>query len=277
MFQGIGGVGLVHHARYPQEPYNEWSFELVVKKTAAGGASAELTDDGISLLVPTLNRPKDMEVFAVNVDATTKDPSHVEIIFGIHGDDPASIAKAGELSAALKVTVRCEIISRYSDGKAHLTYFWNQLYERAHHPILGFFGDDVVFKTPGWDEDIRQEFSKSKTVMVLCNDVTIKRGKEATLFFTHKVVHEKVGYYLYPKFRRWFMDTFWDLVYRSEGKLIYKEGIITEHLCPDIFINRRDTTYNDMQPYKDSDKLVWQSPETRTELDRAAGILRSIE
>jgi predicted SAM-dependent methyltransferase/glycosyltransferase involved in cell wall biosynthesis len=32
ILEKIGGVELVHHARHPEEPHGEWSFELVVKK-----------------------------------------------------------------------------------------------------------------------------------------------------------------------------------------------------------------------------------------------------
>jgi predicted SAM-dependent methyltransferase len=278
IFQRIGNVELIHHGRYPQEPYKEWSFELVIRKNSSGTALEPIkkSDEGISLLIPTLNRPANMEEFAVNVDATTKDPNFVEILFGIHEEDTASIAKAEELNKKLKIQIRHKIIKRFSDGKVHLSYLWNQLYKEAQYPILGYFGDDVIFKTLGWDEEVRVEFSKSKTIMVLCNDVHIQRGKQATLFFTHKLVHDKVGYYLNMKFRRWFMDTFWDIVYRGMGKLIYKDWLITEHRHPDIFPDRKDETYTRMEAFKEQDRQRWQSNETRVELNRVVEILKEL-
>jgi len=254
--KNIGGVEFIHKDRHPE--LSEWSFELVVRK--AGGKKILLCDDGISLLIPTFQRPQGMKNFALSVDATCKDPSKVEILFGVHSDDTDSIQAAHELSETCKIKVYAEIIDRYSDGKAHLSFLWNQLYQRANYKILGYFGDDVLFKTPGWDEEVRKEFGVSKTVLVLCNDVHCQMGKQATLCCTHKIVHEKIGFYLYPKLRRWYMDTFWDIIYRSAKRLHYRPDIITEHLHPTAFADRADKVYLDMEPFKGPDKILWESP-----------------
>jgi SAM-dependent methyltransferase len=269
----IGGVKLVHHSRNIGE---EWSFELVVKKTDEE-KEQPMTGEGISILLPTLNRPDSMGVFAMAVDQTTKFPENVEIIFGVHEEDTASIQKATELKDRCKISIRYEIIKRFPDGKINLSFLWNQVYVKALHPILGYFSDDVVFHTPGWDEEVRREFAKDKTILVCCNDVHIQRGRVATLFFTHKCVHEKFGIYMNDRFRRWYDDTYWDLIYRGAGKLHYREDLIMEHLHPTKFPEKTDQVYKNMEIFKDEDSRIFFSPEIQEEIRRRAEELKNFK
>ena len=266
MLQKLGGVELVHHARYNPKDHNEWSFELVVRKI--GPETKPIIVDksmGISLLIPTLNRPASIEAFSAALNNTCFNPETVEIVFGVHADDKASIDKIAELKPKMKIDLRCEVIDRHPEG-VHLAFLWNQLYPRAKYDIVGYFGDDVIFHTPGWDDEIRLEFMADKSIMVSCNDVHIHQGKTSTLFFTHKSVHDRFGFYLHPRFRRWYTDTFWDLVYRNAGKLHYREDLVTEHFSPDVFKDRTDDVYRNMQKLKGTDGPIWNSPETREQI-----------
>lgn len=277
IFQKIGGVQLIHHAVHSQPPANEWSFELVVKKGEKQEKKEITTNhEGISFLVPTLNRPQNIQDFSTGIDINTKEPENVEIVFGIHEEDIESINKIKELNPKLKIDIRYEIINRYKDGKVHLSFLWNQLYSRAKYPIIGYFGDDVLCHTPGWDIEVKKEFEKDKTILVSTNDVHIQRGKKATLFFTHKSVHDKIGFYLNPKYRRWYMDAFWDIVFKHAGKLHYRQDIVMEHLHPDVFENRLDDTYKNMEGYKSSDKEIWVSDENNNEIKQCIKILKTM-
>lgn len=272
IFEKIGGVTLLHS----QDPVgNEWSFELVVQKQ--GGPVMGMNGEGISLLIPTLNRPANMERFALSVNNTSTLPEGVEIIFGVHEEDTESIQKAVELKSQCKISIRHEIIKRYPDGKINLSFLWNQLYAQAANPILGYFGDDVVFWTPGWDEEVRKEFLTNKTIMVCTNDVHVQRGKQATLFFTHVAVHAHFGLYLDERFRRWFNDTYWDNIYRAAGKLHYREDIVCEHIHPDKFPDKADQVYRNMEKFKDSDAQLWRTAEVQWDIRSKAQQLAQLK
>lgn len=274
VFESIGGVKLIHHGLHPET--QEWSFELVVQKNNPAKEEEQPEGQGISILVPTLNRPNSIEKFSKSVDGVTADPRNVEIVFGVHSNDRESIEKILHVDSQTKISVRCEIIDRYPDGKPHLSFLWNQIYDRAKYPIVGYFGDDVIFKTPGWDQEIRKEM-EDHSKMVMCNDVHVQRGKQATLFFTHKTVHERIGYYLSMDYRRWFADTMLGKIYADAGKRVYREDIITEHLHPDVFPDRVDETYKKMDNFKEEDRRIWNQNSTRDEIDRCSSIIRGIE
>jgi len=272
IFEKIGGMKLIHHARHSLQE-NEWSFDLVVQKTENKTKEMEENVEGISILVPTFKRPENIENFTLSVDGTTSDPRNIEIVFGVHEEDKESIKKIKELKT--KIEIRYKLILNHPEG-VHLAYLWNQVYEKAKYQILGYFGDDVLFRTPGWDREIRKEFAKDRIVMVSCNDVHVKKGSTATLFFTHKTVHEKVGFYLNPKYRRWYTDTFWNDVFRKAGKIHYREDIVMEHLAPDVFKEKRDEIYNRMEKFKKSDQIIWCTPESQKEIETISQIVKNL-
>ena len=275
ILEKIPGTKLIHHSLHPET--KEWSFELVIQKNGTDQENALTEFEGISFLIPTLNRPQGMEQFAVSVDKTTNHPQNIEIVFGVHAEDQASIQKASELKQKLRIDIRSEIIERYQDKQIHLSFLWNQIYQKAKGPIVGYFGDDVIFHTPGWDDEVRKEFLADKAILVCCNDVHVQKGKIATLFFTHKLVHDKFGFYLDMRFRRWYNDTFWDSVFRHAGKLHYREDLIAEHLHPDKFPDKADMVYKNMEHFKDIDGNLWRTPEIQNEIIAKAAVLKEMK
>lgn len=275
VFKTIGGVDLIHHGRYPER--NEWSFELVVKKNVTGIKDEPIEPEGISFLIPSRNRPQGIETLSMSIDQNTADPRNIEIIFGIDDTDTASKSKIDELKTKLRLEIRYEIMKPWPDNKVHLSNLWNQCYKVSKYPIVGYFGDDVIFQTPGWDIEVRKEFAKDKVILLNCNDVHVQRGKQATLFFTHKISHEAIGYYLCERFRRWYSDTLMEHIFRYAGKFKYREDIVTEHLHPDAFPDRIDETYSRMESLKGNDHLQWNSAQTRSEVVKFGTLLKNIK
>jgi hypothetical protein len=106
--------------------------------------------------------------------------------------------------------------------------------------------------------------------------VHVQRGKQATLFFTHKTVHEQIGYYLSEKFRRWYSDTLLEQIFRYAGKYKYREDIITEHMHPDAFPERADDTYKRMESLKGNDHIQWRSAHTQEEIAKFGALLKNL-
>jgi hypothetical protein len=229
---------------------------------------------GISILVPTLNRPQNIEALTRSIERTTQHPEDVEILFGIHEDDHASIKMISALMLeGLRITVRAEFLDR--PAEFNLSKLWNELYARAKHNILGFFGDDVLFRTTGWDDEVRAEFENDYKILLHCNDVH-QRGKYAALFFTHRKVHDAIGYYMNEKFARVHMDTSHVLAFQALDRVVYRDDILTEHLHPTIFSERADKTYTDSNKYIPHDAEMVTSDENQTEMTRCAEIIATM-
>jgi glycosyltransferase involved in cell wall biosynthesis len=98
-----------------------------------------------SLLMPTRGRPQRALRFLQSVRETASVRERVEIILYVDEDDPGS---HGIADAALDMQVI--IGPRQSMGANNGACF-----ERARGDIIILVNDDVVIRTPGWDEQIR--------------------------------------------------------------------------------------------------------------------------
>lgn len=230
-----------------------------------------MEDEHIAILVPTFSRPHNVIRMSTSFLATVRQPEKISIVFGIHAEDTASIAAVKEMN---HFSIAYELITRHVDNLVHLAHFWNQLYLKVPASILGFFGDDVIFRTKGWDCEVRKEFSKDKKILVFFNDVHIQKGRMATLFFTHRDVHENVGFYMFPNFRRIYMDAFWSDVFRNAGKQIYRPDLIAEHRHPQAFPAAYDHVFRDMEKFYQQDEAIWLSSEMRVLVNKVSDYLR---
>ena len=227
----------------------------------------------LTLLVPTCGRPENMRQLAHSVEGTVADPARVSLTFGIHPDDRASQRAAAELVDENKICIRTLSLER--EPVLNLSRLWNRLYEGTNDPILGFFGDDVVFRTPGWDFSVREEF-RSDLRFLIYGDDRLQRGQLATLFFTHRRIHQEMGLYMNESFRRIYMDTWWDRIYRSQKRARYRPDLIFEHLHPSIHPEREDEMFRRMSVLEAPDETTWASQKSQRELAQAISRFRRV-
>ena len=220
----------------------------------------------ITLPVPTCGRPENMRQLTRSVEATTSAPGRVGITFGIHPEDGESLRMAELLSQESRIRVRTIRLTR--DPELSLTRLWNRLYAATWEPIVGFFGDDVVFRSAGWDFSVREEFRRDAGILVFGDD-RLQSGRQATLFFTHRWVHDHFGFYMPERFRRWYMDTWWDCIYRKGKRAHYRPDLIFEHLHPSLNPARIDANFQRLESLIPQDQIEWESAENQKELGRA--------
>src|SRR6266705_3622822 len=97
----------------------------------------------ISILLPTRKRPQFLERMVNSARETCAVPP--EIVVYVDDDDPESAVKAEELG--LKLIIGPRII---------MTDYWNQCYAKSAGDIVMQAGDDIVFRTPGWDAMVEE-------------------------------------------------------------------------------------------------------------------------
>ena len=121
----------------------------------------------ISILCPTRGRPEFMESLVQSAYETAGKPisiKYLQFIFYIDEDDSGSISKLDSLKHGFnegtwdKVNVDAVIGPRINLSEA-----WNRCYEKADGDILFHAGDDLIFKTRGWDAMVRIQFRESRT------------------------------------------------------------------------------------------------------------------
>lgn len=150
----------------------------------------------ISLLVPSRERLNLKLTLICSIITTVRDINNVELIFGIDEDDPTrDIVHKIALSIPF-----VRVVDIKNEGKfIGINKIWNLLYPHAMGDILGYIGDDMVFKTQNWDSKIIDEFTgknlpSDKIKLVHCYDGFRDRDEICVNAFLHKKYTDIVGY-----------------------------------------------------------------------------------
>ena len=193
----------------------------------------------ISLLCPTRKRPDFMQSLWDSVVSTSHNIQNIELVFRIDEDDKEAIDKFEEMkSSQVKVVIG-------KRGSGNLSKMWNECCEVSSGEILMHCGDDIRFRTVGWDKVVLDEFEKYEDKIVLVyGDDGIREDDLATHGFIHKNWVDVVGYFLPPYFSSDMNDYWLTDVAKGIGRL-NKINILTEHLHPVAGKHEWDETHRD--------------------------------
>ncbi len=179
----------------------------------------------ISLLLPTRNRPQNLRRLMQSLCETT-DRDLPEIIAYLDDDDTLSPPVCEDLEIDTVVSPR---------GTVKLSDMWNKCYAAAdpESEIFMLAGDDMVFKTYGWDNQVVRAFEAFEDRLVLVHGDDLYFGcMLGTHCFVHRRWIETVGYFTPPYFSAEFADTWVNHVAEFIGRRIFLPFIV-EHLHPE--------------------------------------------
>lgn len=168
-----------------------------------------------------------------SIRATETAPT--EVVFYIDNDDAASLDAIGALDASAVVGERIVM----SD-------MWNEAARAATGDILMQCGDDIVFRTPGWDTQVEDAFAAVPDRIVLVHgDDGYSHGSYATHPFLHRAWMDTVGYLVPPYFSCDWSDRWvWDVAERID-RITYLPDVVTEHRHPVVGLAEWDLTHTE--------------------------------
>ena len=212
----------------------------------------------ISILLPTRKRPEKLQRLVTSLRETSS--VFPEIVVYIDDDDIESAEKAKTLD--IKYIIGPKLV--FSD-------YWNKCYEQCVGDILMMAADDVIFKTPGWDVMVEEEFAKwpDKIVLVHGNDI----GNDlqiASYPFLHRRWAEVVGYFSPPYFVSGGCDVWINavakFVNRRQGAPFFLEQI--NAIKHDVIIKYSEQYINLFE------KRLADCAKLQEEIDQHAGVLQ---
>lgn len=138
-----------------------------------------------SLLVPTRGRPALLARFLESVQTTSADWSRIEIVLGLDADDAAS-----RLIDFDSLAVR-HAIGPPGRSMGQLN---RDCLATARGRFLVLLNDDVVFRTPGWDDLVAEALRRfpDDIVLLFCND-ELFRGRLATFPLVSRRAVQAIG------------------------------------------------------------------------------------
>jgi len=160
----------------------------------------------ISILCPTRGRPSNMERLVKSVLETST--CQIDFAFYFDDDDRDSHFKYVELKDKMEGD-RCKFVGviepRFSCIMSEMT---NRCYNILKNPEIIFTaGDDVVFRTPGWDEEVIENFEEFPDKILCCYGEDGYNKDIGTHLFLHRNWIETVGYVVPPIFSADYSDT----------------------------------------------------------------------
>lgn len=179
----------------------------------------------IDLLLPTRQRPKQLRRLVDSINATASHPETIRIVTYIDDDDHSY----DDLQLDIKwVQVRGP---RERENITNLSLMWNLCYEASSADLIMHCGDDIVFRTPGWDGLVRNAFDAvpDKILFAFGRDGYQDGNNFGTHGFIHRKWVETAGFLFPPLFVSDYNDTFLNDVSKLIGR--HREiDIYTEHL-----------------------------------------------
>jgi hypothetical protein len=114
-----------------------------------------------------------------------------------------------------------------------LSECWNQLAQVAQGDILGMASDDIRYRTPGWDQKVRDAFDRypDRIAFVYGRDGFADRRMGTHGFLSREWVNT-VGYFTWGEFPADYADTWLNEIANMIGRRVYIPSILTEHLHP---------------------------------------------
>ena len=202
----------------------------------------------ISLCCPTRGRPDNIRRFVASALGQAFMCHNVECLFYVDEDDPSpkpDIPK--ELMAYCRFIVGPRIT---------LSECTNQCAKEAKGEILGYMGDDIIFRTEDWETYVEDAFeeSKDKILLVYGRD-GYQDEKLATHGFVSRRWYETLGYLVPPYFVSEYSDTWLTQIAQSLGRLHYIPELYTEHMHPIAGKAAWDKTHEERKARGDAAKV----------------------
>lgn len=201
----------------------------------------------ISILVPTRGRPANVQRLVNSAYTTSALPP--QFIFYVDEDDPRRDETVhAAVTAGATITIGPRIV---------LSEMWNRCAELATNDIMMHCGDDIVFRTSGWDTVVLDAFSRFPDKLILVHgDDGYQRERIATHGFYHRNWVETLGYFVPPYFSSDYNDLWLTEVADAIGRRLYLPHVYTEHMHPSAGKGELDQTHIDRLARHNEDNVA---------------------
>jgi hypothetical protein len=209
-----GHLGIYPFSISDFRPYRD---ECILRAKIKGEYPMEVPPMKISILCPTRGRPGNVKRLIDSAIATAAVTP--EFVFYVDEDDQT-----------FPQTVELPDVRVVRGERITLSAMWDKCAEAATGEILMQAGDDIVFRTNGWDEQVRRAFASFPDRLVFVHgDDGIYGSKFGTHGFIHRAWEDAVGYVVPPYFSSDMADVWLNEVANAINRRVFLP-FVTEHM-----------------------------------------------
>jgi hypothetical protein len=223
----------------------------------------------ISLLLPSRGRPKLVERFLHSVAAESAHPELIEVVLCVDDDDTGSHGIVSD-----ELAVKLVIVPRQTMGAYNAICL-----EHTTGEITIAVNDDIVVRTKGWDNKVRELDARYPDCVYLGYGNDLFKGPALCTF---PILSRKTCGVLAEPYPRSYkgafidvhlMDIFRRLEKRGYPRICYAADIVFEHVHyrnnPDVL----DSTYSDRLRFGDDMNFIELIEARRLEADRLSALI----
>jgi len=191
----------------------------------------------ISILTPTRSRPKEVIRFIKSVYDTTEIKDNVEIQFYVDSNDPCIIDY-------MNINDYPGFVKFLFAKPQSISKSWNQIAKISEGDILIMGNDDLVYKTPGWDNILREKLTLySDNIYVAWFNDMYNGEKHCAFPIISRKMFDILGYFTPGIFEFLCNDTWMFDIGKRINRTLYISEVITEHLHFALGKSSYDETY----------------------------------
>lgn len=151
-----------------------------------------------------------------------------------------------------------------------LSQMWNRCWQASTGEIFGHMGDDIIFRTKGWDRVVREAFSKFPDRILFAYGDDGSNESARNDFGTHGFIHKNwtdvVGYFVPPYYVSDYNDTHLNDISKALDRHHHID-ILTEHMHYTLGKSEIDQNTKDRleRHEKERPQDIYASPEKDAE------------
>ena len=186
----------------------------------------------IALLIPSRGRPERAERMILSALETASDTIEVRLL--VDPDDP----RLAEYQALIFAPLVLRVLPAPMGYTAALNHAAREAWDEF--AVLGAFGDDVVFRTSGWDRRVEEALQHPG---IAYGDDLIHGRNHPSAVFMSSAIAKALGWLALPATTHQWADDGWKRLGQATGTLRFVEEVIVEHEHPAVGKAEWDETY----------------------------------
>jgi len=189
----------------------------------------------ITLICPSRGRPARFVKMAESAQLTAYKRDQLHISLGLDEDDET----APEYARLMPHGVTLQVFPKGMTVPALM----NVLARGSRGDIVMAASDDIVFRTPGWDEKVRHAFKMFPDRMLVAYTNDGRDRDKCEHFFVSRAWMQAVGWFMWPGFSHFCADEMVERVGRKAGRTLFLRDVVTEHMHFKYGKADKDETY----------------------------------
>jgi len=222
----------------------------------------------IGLLLPSRERLNLKFTVINSIIATADNIDNVTLYLGVDADDP-TLPVVRQIIKAIPFVKLVEFPETPS-SEINIHKLWNECYKHSTEDIVAMIGDDMIFRTKGWDTAIINEFEngpEDRIQLVYCNDTHHGKNCPVNAFVHRNYVDQNDGIFLREEFIANWVDTWLLQVFTALGRTNYLDDVIIEH---------NHWVFGGREIDNAGQRLVERNPEDKSKSDALYGPLEPV-